>query len=203
VVRWDGGHEQALALARESLEILRRSGETRLVLRGLVFLAHALTDIQDYQGAKDVLAEADQLAAGDPAWELAPIHGDRAEIVGDYLGALALFAQSLSWSVTTGETHQILMDMRAIVLNLAWSQHHESALEAYELTQLEERRTGRSSTAAVWVGWLAEATAAARTNLSAETVAAACARAANLDVAQRARRVIELAEAAVASSHAR
>jgi predicted ATPase/DNA-binding SARP family transcriptional activator len=196
VVRWDGGHELAIELARESLEILRRAGETRLVLRGLVFLAQALSDSQDYTGAKDVLVEADRLAAGDPTWELAAIHGDCAEIIGDYLGALALFAESLSCSATNGETHQMLMDMRAIVLNLAWSHSHESALEAYELTKLEELRTGRTSTADVWARWIADAVAAAQTNASPEAAAAARARAANVDAAQRALRVIQLAEAA-------
>jgi predicted ATPase/DNA-binding SARP family transcriptional activator len=198
VLRWDGRHEAAIASARESLEVLRRSGERRLVLRGLVFLAHTLADSGDFVATNEVLVEADQLSAGDPTWELAAIHGDCAELGGDDLAALALYAESLAWTSTTGESHQMLMDMRAIVTSLERLHHYESALETFELTRLEERRTGRFVTTASWDAWLGASVAVARANTSEAIAAAAAVRAADVDVARRAVRIIELAQGALA-----
>ena len=200
VVRWDGRYDEGIALAREGLEILRRSGEPRLVLRGLVFLAQALADSGDFAAAEEVLAEADALAAGDPTWELAPIHADCAELRGNHLAALSLYAESLSWSSTTGESHQMLMDMRAMVTNLTALEAYESALEAYTLTRLEEQRTGRVRSTAAWDAELLQAAAAAREALSPDAAAAAVTRATKVDVPQRASRAIELANTTVALS---
>ena len=177
MVRWDGRYDEGIALAREGLEILRRSGESRLVLRGLVFLAQALADSGDFVAAERVLAEADELAAGDPVWELAPIHADCAELRGDHLAALSLYAESLSWSSTTGESHQMLMDMRGMVTDLASLESYESAIEAYELVRLEGQRTGRVGNTAVWDAELLESVAAARDAVTPEVAAAAVGRA--------------------------
>jgi predicted ATPase/DNA-binding SARP family transcriptional activator len=197
VVRWDDRYDEGIALAREGLKILRRSGESRLVLRGLVFLAQALADSGDFAGADGVLAEADALAAGDPTWELAPIHADCAELRGNHVAALSLYAESLAWSSTTGESHQMLMDMRALVSDLASLEAYESALEAYTLTRLEEQRTGRVRSTAAWDAELLEAAAAAREAVTPDAAAAAVSRATGVDAPQRASRAIELAEATV------
>jgi predicted ATPase/DNA-binding SARP family transcriptional activator len=200
VVRWDARYDEGIALAREGLEILRRSDESRLVLRGLVFLAQALADSGDVAGAEGVLAEADALAAGEPTWELAPIHADCAELRGNHVAALSLYAESLSWSSTTGESHQMLMDMRAMVTDLTALQAYEPALEAYTLARLEEERTGRVRSTAAWDAELLESAAAAQESLTAEAAAAAIGRATNVAVPQRASRVIELAETTVAGA---
>lgn len=199
VVRWDGRHEQAVALAREGLEILRRTGDSRLELRGLVFLAQGLADSGDFAAAEEVLTEADELAAGDPTWELAPIHTGCAELRGDHWAALSLYAESLSWSSTTGESHQMLMDMRALISDLAALEAYESVLEAQELVRLEERRTGRTGTTRVWDAELLEAVAAARHAVTPEVATAAVSRASQVDGSQRVSRMIELAEATAES----
>jgi tetratricopeptide (TPR) repeat protein len=200
VLRWDARYEEAVALARDGLEVLRRSGEPRLVLRGLVLLAQALADSEDFVTAEGVLAEADELAAGDPMWELTPIHADCAELREDYLEALSLYAESLSWSSTTGESHQMLMDMRGMVTDLASLGCYASAIETYELIRLEERRTGRVGNTAAWDAELLGSVAAAREAVTPEAAAAAVARASQVDVSQRASRAIELAESTVAVS---
>ena len=164
-----------------------------------MFLAQALADSGDFVSAERVLAEAAELAAGDPTWELAPIHADCAELRGDHLAAL-LYAESLSWSSTTGESHQMLMDMRAMVTNLAALGSYEAALEAYEFARLEEHRTGRVGSTAVWDAELLESVAGAREALAPEVAAAVVRRATKVDVPHRASRVIELAEAALALS---
>jgi tetratricopeptide (TPR) repeat protein len=200
VLRWDARYEEAVTLAREGLEVLRRSGESRLVLRGLVLLAQALADSGDFVAAEGVLAEADELAAGDPVWELAPIHADCAELRGDHLAALSLYAESLSWSSTTGESHQMLMDMRGMVTDLASLGSYESAIEAYELVRLEGERTGRVGNTAAWDTELLESVATARDAVTPEVAAAAVGRATRVDVSQRANRAIALADSTVALS---
>ena len=194
----EGRRTEAVALAREGLEMLRRSGESRLVLRGLVFLAQALADSGDFSAAEAVLIEADELAAGDPTWELAPIHADCAELRGDHSAALSLYAESLSWSSTTGESHQMLMDMRAIVTSLAALGSYQPALEACELIRLEEQRTGRVGNTDAWDTDMLRSVTAAREALTPEAAATAINRATRVDVALRAGRVIELAESTVA-----
>jgi tetratricopeptide (TPR) repeat protein len=165
-----------------------------------VLLAQALADSENFVAAERVLAEADELAAGDPMWELAPIHADCAELRGDYLEALSLYTESLSWSSTTGESHQMLMDMRGMVTDLASLGSYASAIETYELIRLEERRTGRVGNTAAWDAELLGSVAAAREAVTPQAAAAAVSRASKVDVSQRASRAIELAESTVAVS---
>jgi hypothetical protein len=73
---------------------------------------------------------------------------------------------------------------------------YDEALEVHELIQLEERRTGRVGTMPTALQWLADAIDAARDAVSPEVVSRAAARAADVPVAQRASRVIELARQA-------
>jgi predicted ATPase len=162
VLRWDGRHEEAIDLARESLETLRCSGDWRLELRGLVFLAHALANGGDAEATEAVLGQAIPLARGDPQWELAAIQGDCAQLRGDHLAALALYAENLSWSSTTRESHQMLMDMRDIATELARLNRCEEAVEVHELVRLEEHRTGRVGTMPIALQWLADAITGAK-----------------------------------------
>lgn len=193
VVRWDARHDDAIAMAEESLQVLRGTGSDRYALRGLIFLAHALADSGDWRRTEDVLREASVLSDGDPSWELAAIYGDCAEWRGDPDGALALFAESLSWTSTTGESHQMLMDMSAIGANLARVGRYEDALEVYELLRLEQRRTGRVGVVQAWSQSLEEAIGLARAAVPDDVARRATVRAAELPVASRAARVIALA----------
>ena len=198
VLRWEGQHEDAIALARESLEILRRSGDWRLELRGLVFLAHALANSGDADATEEVLREATRLARGDPLWELTPIYADCAQLRGDHFAALSLYAESLAWAISAGESHQIMMDMRDVATSLAGIGEYDQALEVHELIILEERRTGRVGTMPNAFQWLADAIGTARHAVTAEVASRATARAADVAVAHRASRVLELARTSAA-----
>jgi hypothetical protein len=143
-----------------------------------------------------VLREATPLAHEGPLGELTPIYGDCAQLRGDHLAALSLYAESLTWASSTGEWHQIMMDMRDVATSMARIGRYDEALEVHELIQLEERRTGRVGTMPTALQWLADAIDAARDAVSPEVVSRAAARAADVPVAQRASRVIELARQA-------
>ncbi|MDQ6804861.1 MAG: winged helix-turn-helix domain-containing protein [Actinomycetota bacterium] len=161
VVRWESRYGDAIAMAQESLAVLRGTADRRLILRGLVFLAHAYADSQDLAHTEAVLKEADKLADGEPVWELAAIHGDCAWIKGDDLVALSHYVESLAWTSTTGESHQMLMDIGCIVPALARLGEGEAALEVFELLRLERRRTGRPGDLPTAMVWLLQAVTAA------------------------------------------
>ena len=63
VLRWAARLEDAVPLAEEGLAILRRTENRRLILRALVFLAHAFADLQDVTNTERVLTEAGALPA--------------------------------------------------------------------------------------------------------------------------------------------
>jgi tetratricopeptide (TPR) repeat protein len=193
VVRWAARYDEAIALAGEALEILRRTGDRRMILRGLVYLAHALADSQDLAATETVLREADELAAGDPIWELAAIHADCAHLRGDDAAALRLFAESLSWTSTTGESHQMLMDLRSLATSLSRRGNGEAALEVYELLRLEEERTGRVGDMPISVLWLRQAITHAHESVGPDAARRAAARAGAVPATGRAERAIELA----------
>jgi predicted ATPase/class 3 adenylate cyclase len=194
VIRWEvGRNDESIAIARESLAILRRSGDRRLILRGLVFLAHALADVQDVPNTEAVLAEADELARGDPVWELEAIHADCEHYRGDDLRALERYADSLEWTSTTGESHQMMMDMRSLVLCLSGLGQGEPALEIQELVELEEERTGRVGDAPFYSKWFGDAVAAAREQVTADAARSAAQRARQVPVTDRAAHAIRVA----------
>jgi tetratricopeptide (TPR) repeat protein len=197
VFTWARRHEQAIALDEEALAILRRTGDRRLILRGLVFLAHVRADMKALDATETVLAEADELAQGDPIWELAAIHADLALDRGDHVRATELYAESLSWTSTTGESHQPLMDLRCLAACLSSLGDAEAAIEVFELVRLEEERTGRIADNT----WLVEVFAPARRRADERAGRAvghaAAARAKLVPSPDRAARAIALAAAAV------
>jgi hypothetical protein len=197
VLRWDRRYDEAIEMAEEALAVLRRSGDRRLILRGLVWLAHSFADKQDVERTEAILEEADVLAGGDPSWELAAIHGDCVEYRGDAGGAVRLFAENLSWSSTTGDSHQMLMDLRCLAINLSRLGARETALEVFELVRLEEARTGRTGFIPTAAEWLSEAYATARESVTAEAAEAAAARAQAVPASQRAAHALDLAREAV------
>jgi predicted ATPase/class 3 adenylate cyclase len=191
VLSWESRHDESIETAREALATLRKTGNRWLLLGGLIRLALSLADAKDASGAEAVLAEADELAGGDPAWELANIHADCAVIRGDYPAALELCAEELAWTSASGESHQVLMDMSSLAGILAHLGEHEGALEVHELVRLEGRRTGRVPA----YGHAKTGVKLARESTDAETAERAAARARAVPEARRADRAIEIARA--------
>jgi predicted ATPase len=194
VVRWEARYDEAIAMADEALAVLRRTGDRRLILRGLVFLAHAYADTQDVERTEAVLVEADELADGDPVWELAAIHGDCAEYSGDDLTALSWFSKAFAWTSNNGDSHAMLMDMHCVMLALARLGDEEAALEVAELLRLERERTGRPGEMPKAQVWVQEAVTAARQQVGPTVARQAAARAREIPVASRAAHTIKLAD---------
>jgi predicted ATPase/DNA-binding SARP family transcriptional activator len=200
VVRWEARYDDAIALAAESLIVLRRTDDRRLILRGLVFLANAYADAEDVKSTEAILTEAEELADGDPVWELAAIRGDCEFYKRNDLAALSWWAESLTWTSTTGESHQMLMDMSCITQSLARLGASEAALDVFELVRLERARTGRSGDVPKFQTWLQEAVTAARKQVDQETARRAAARARAVLVIGRATHVIQVANRVLASA---
>jgi hypothetical protein len=200
VVRWEGRYDDAIALAAESLTVLRRTDDRRLILRGLVWQAHAYADAHDVESTEAILTEAEELADGDPVWELASIRGDCEHYKRNDVAALSWWAESLTWTSTTGESHQMLMDISCITMSLARLGAGEAALEVFELLRLERARTGRPGNVPTYQIWLQEAVTTARKQVDQETAqwAAACAR--EVPVTSRATHVIQVANRVLASA---
>jgi tetratricopeptide (TPR) repeat protein len=199
VLRWASRYEEAEVVAKQALDVLRRDGDRVMTLRGLVFYSQALADLHDIGGSEAVLREADELAGGDPAWELAAIHGDCAEYGGDYLPAVKLYAESLTWTSTTGETHQPLQDLGGLVTSLVGAGRCLDALEVHELLRLEEERTGRFGDLPTSI--VAQALAVATRRVDPQDAQRARERAGEVPGARRAQRAIQIAaEVAAAES---
>jgi predicted ATPase/DNA-binding SARP family transcriptional activator len=203
VFTWARRYDEAVALAEESLAIVRHSGDRKLILRSLVFLAHTLADKEDITRTEAVLDEADELAQGDPVWELDAIHADCASLRGRYREALRLYTASLTWTSTTSESHQILMDIRCIAKSLTDLDRLEEALEVAELVALEERRTGRSARHPSLIGWFDHALSAAKQRAGTGVASDAAKRASQVPPTERAIRTIEVATAVLTSDDAR
>ena len=192
VLRWESRYEEGIELAQEALAILRRTGDPNLLLRGLVYLAHALADAGDPDATEAVLKEAGPLAASDPTWELTPIYADCALMRGDYTAALNLYTKSLQLASASGEAHQVMMDMRAVALSLLRLGKTEPALEVSELVAREEQRTGRLGDSPEWASLRAELTAAHQAT-DPELLEHVTTRARSVPVAATADRILELA----------
>jgi predicted ATPase/DNA-binding SARP family transcriptional activator len=200
VVRWEARYDDAIALAAESLAVLRRTDDRRLILRGLVFQAHAYADTQDVESTEAILTEAEELAEGDPIWELAAIYGDCENYKGNDVGALSWWSESLTWTSTTGESHQMMMDISCITMSLARLGAGEAALEVFELLRLERARTGRPGGLPTAQIWLKEAVIEARKQVDQGTAQRVAARARDVPVTSRATHVIQVANRVLASA---
>ena len=199
VLRWDGRKQESIAASEEALAILRRSQDRRLILRGLVWLSQSFADAEDVAATEAVLDEADELAGGEQSWELAATYGDCAEYRGDHLKAVRRYAESLSWTSTTGESHQMLADMRCLAANTAPLGEGEATLEIAELARLEERRTGRAGRSPVMMEWFERGVATARELVGPAAAEQIAERARDVPPPKRAERAIELATAILAA----
>ena len=200
VYRWLLRRREGIELAEESLELLRDTHDRELILRGLVFLVHALVDDGQVDQAEPLLKEATTLSGGDPVYELDPIRGDIAELRGQDAEAARCYARSLAWASSTGESHQSLMDLQALASTLAKAGHGEAALEAAELYHIQEASTGRLGEHPEWARELERSIQLARGTAGEAASQAARARARALPTGQIAHRAVALVEAAVGNT---
>lgn len=196
--RWLGRLHQAIELDEEALAVLRRTGERRLILRGLTMLANDL-DREDLERTEQLVAEADELTA-EPYWWLDSIRGDCAMQRGDMTAAIAAYTTSLAWAHENGEEHQALMDLRCLGVCLGRAGHAEAALEAIELIRLHEEHTGRVGSHSELAAWLQESRTAALDLAGSVAEAEATARARAVPISLRVQRVLDLCERALSTA---
>jgi predicted ATPase/DNA-binding SARP family transcriptional activator len=198
IYRWAGRLADAVPMCEEALTILRRTHDRRLILRALVFLAHAYDDLEDVESAERVLAEAGELAGDDPTWELDAIRADCALYRGDNTRAIELYAKSLAWTSQSGESHQMLMDLRCLGISLGRAGHAEAALELIELIRLHEEQTGRAGNISSAVAMLQDSRARSLQLAGPDAQQAAAARARAVPASLRVQRALELSARAAA-----
>ena len=128
-----GDEERSLELGRESLELLRSTGEPALTGRALGFLIEVLLYRGAFEEGEELLAEA-AASITDPDSDLASMvtttKGDLALARGDAATALRHFADSLALAARRRDGIQMINDAHCIAYALATAGHHEAALEA-------------------------------------------------------------------------
>jgi predicted ATPase len=195
--RWLGRISEAVQMCEEALPILRQTGDRRLILRGLVTLAHGFADLQDVERTESILAQADELAR-EAYWSLDAIRGDCALDRGDHTRAIAWYAKSLAWTSQNGEAHQTMMDLRCLGVCLGRAGHADAALEVIELVHLHEEHTGRAGNLSVLVVLLQESRARALELAGPDADKAAIARARAVPGSLRIQRTLDLSATALA-----
>jgi predicted ATPase/class 3 adenylate cyclase len=128
-----GDFKRGVALARESLELLRSTGVPALANRGLVVLISNLIQLGALAEGEQLLTEAEE-SVTDPESELAnriaTLRGDVGLSLGDGVAALPHLARSLELAARRGDGLQESNDAKCITHALALSGHLEDALEA-------------------------------------------------------------------------
>jgi predicted ATPase/class 3 adenylate cyclase len=128
-----GDEERSLELARESLELLRSTGDPALTGRALGFLIEVLLYRGAFEEGEELLAEA-AASISDPESNLASMvtttKGDLALAKGDAATALTHFADSLELAARRRDGIQMINDAHCIAYALATAGRHEAALEA-------------------------------------------------------------------------
>ena len=197
IYRWSSRLDLALELTEDGLRILRHTGNPRLILRGLLFLAHVLIDLEDFDRAHVLLHEADQLAGGDASWELEPAHADCALASGDIPGAITHCLASLAWSSQRGEAHQVVIDTLTLASALAHAGHNASAIEVRELAELQRRQAGRTVSEPNRIAQLDHAMAHARQQVGPRVVRTATTNARGIPSTLRTTRALRLGQRAL------
>jgi predicted ATPase/class 3 adenylate cyclase len=128
-----GDFTRAVELARESLELLRGTGDPGLTNRGLLMLIQNLIHLGALEEAEQLLAEA-EASITDPESELAnrvaTLRGDAALIQGQAETALRHLVGSLELAARRSDGLQVINDSKSIAQALALSGHPKDALEA-------------------------------------------------------------------------
>jgi tetratricopeptide (TPR) repeat protein len=123
---------RALALGRESLDLLRSTGDPALIGRGLMFLVQVLIHLNALDDAERALEEAAASITdpeSDVANAVATLRGDAAIARGDAARALGHFLSSLKLAAARGDGIQIINDAQCVAHALALTGHPEEALE--------------------------------------------------------------------------
>jgi tetratricopeptide (TPR) repeat protein len=128
-----GDQARSLELGRDSLELLRSTGDPALTGRALGFLIEALLCSGAFEEGEELLAEA-AASVTDPESDLARMvtatKGDLALARGDTATALGHYADSLELAARRRDGIQMINDAHCIAYALATAGHHEAALEA-------------------------------------------------------------------------
>ena len=128
-----GDEERSLELGRESLALLRSTGDPALTGRALGFLIEVLLYRGAFEEGEELLAQA-AASITDPESDLASIvtttKGDLALARGDAAIALTHYADSLELAARRRDGIQMINDAHCIAYALATAGRHEAALEA-------------------------------------------------------------------------
>jgi predicted ATPase/class 3 adenylate cyclase len=128
-----GDEERSMELGRESLVLLRGTGDSALTGRARGFLIELLLYRGMFEEGEELLAEA-EAAITDPHSDLASIvtttKGDLALVRGDVATALMHFADSLELAVRRRDGIQMINDAHCIAYALAIAGRYKAALEA-------------------------------------------------------------------------
>ena len=128
-----GDEERSLRLGRESLELLRSTGDSALTGRALGLLIEVLLYRGAFEEGEELLAEA-AASITDPESDLASIvtttKGDLAMARGDAAIALTHYADSLELAARRRDGIQMINDAHCIAYALATAGRHEAAVEA-------------------------------------------------------------------------
>jgi predicted ATPase len=194
-VAGERGHddsERMLVLARESLDLLRTTGDPALADRGISLLIQVLISMNAIEEAEQLLTDATESIIdpeSDFANAVATMRGDTALARGDAPSALPHFAESLQLAARRGDRIQVVNDAYCVAHALALAGRPHAALEA----------AGAAAALGADSGYVnpfpaaEEALAAARVSVepSADELIA---RGRNLPAAERVARLLALAE---------
>jgi len=128
-----GDFVRAVELSRESLELLRDTGDQLLADRGLLGLIQNLVQLNALEEAEQLLGQAEassQNRESELANRVATLRGDVALIQGEAATALRHFVASLDLAARRGDGLQVINDSKSVAQALALSGHPEAALEA-------------------------------------------------------------------------
>jgi predicted ATPase/class 3 adenylate cyclase len=128
-----GDFVRAVELSRESLELLRSTGDPLLTNRGLVGLIQNLIQLGALEEAEQLLTQAEASITNresELANRVATLRGDAALIQGEAATALRHFVASLELAARRGDGLQVINDSKSVAQALALSGHPEAALEA-------------------------------------------------------------------------
>jgi predicted ATPase len=187
----------ALALSRESLELLRSTGDPALAGRGVALLIQVLIYMNALEDAERLLAQA-AASITDPESDLAnavaTLSGDVALARGDAATALAHFVGSLKLAARRSDGIQIVNDSHCVAHALALTGRPEAALEAAGAAAAIAADSGHAVQFAD-----IEAEIDAARNVVGSAAADLIARGRNLEPGERVARVLALALGEIAT----
>ncbi|HSD81322.1 MAG TPA: adenylate/guanylate cyclase domain-containing protein, partial [Solirubrobacteraceae bacterium] len=123
------GQPRALDVARESLALLRSTGDPLLERRGLIALVQTMIDLGHMAEAEETIDASRELIGRDEV-ALATWRGDIALLRGDPEAAVPHYAASLEMAAREGDRVQTINDSNCLTAALLRAGHAEAGLEA-------------------------------------------------------------------------